>query len=288
MEAKAFLLVSVFLFLAKIANSDHRKATFLEIPCSDETSTAKAVAEIIENVFVNRSINFDFILYHGSLGSLADKVAKSVNRVTRIIKIKNPTETLPVEQSAVLFFDSPKHYKNFHNKALLANQYPKELYFFVYIANYKKEDLAKAWPISQALKINRQVYFLCDNKEKDYIDLRTHMFFNKYNCRKFKNSRVNQFSKISKKWRNQNFTKQKFKNFNGCELVVKRDEPFEPFAIEIHDIIFSTLQPSGPLNNFTTEEVPQDFELDTKSMRNSVENNKKIEKVATTHHIYVL
>jgi hypothetical protein len=269
MEAKAFLLVSVFLFLAKIANSDHRKATFLEIPCSDETSTAKAVAEIIENVFVNRSINFDFILYHGSLGSLADKVAKSVNRVTRIIKIKNPTETLPVEQSAVLFFDSPKH--------------------------YKKEDLAKAWPISQALKINRQVYFLCDNKEKDYIDLRTHMFFNKYNCRKFKNSRVNQFSKISKKWRNQNFTKQKFKNFNGCELVVKRDEPFEPFAIEIHDIIASILNFttkwvifSMPLNNFTTEEVPQDFELDTKSMRNSVENNKKIEKVATTHHIYVL
>jgi hypothetical protein len=137
------------------------------------------------------------------------------------------------------------------------------------------------------------MYFLLDNKTKNTIELTTQVYFQQPNCRQFQNRTINWFSKVSKKWESRDFEIKKFRNFNGCELVVFRFEPTEYYIKNTHNFIESHLNFSSKYvifnyfkDNFTTEVLDHDIHLVSERMRMSVKQNRKSDdKFTMTRHV---
>jgi hypothetical protein len=270
---------------------------FVESKRFSDQQTATAIVEIAENIFYERSITFDIITYRNSLRKLVNEVAKSLQKGTAIVNIDNSPGSLAINQSAILFFDNVNHFNAFYKKADLANDYPKDLYFLVYIGNLKRRKSHFPKPI-YALnphKPFRFFYVLVDYKGEDYIELETLVTFQQPDCREFKNQTVNRFSKVSKKWESRQFEIKKFRNLNGCELIVGRNVLFEYYIEETHKfmeqvlnftskwVIFDTFK-----QIFTTEVLNEDFLLMSQQMRMSAKENRQYdEKNTMTHYVAV-
>ena len=92
----------------------------------------------------------------------------------------------------------------------------KKYHFISYIEN---EDF-KIWTTN--FKTNNKFnfeYFL--ENGKFHITLWTFNRFVQPSCRSWTKTFVNRFSKIDGRWENGNFEVEKFKNFNGCQLVFR-------------------------------------------------------------------
>jgi hypothetical protein len=121
----------------------------------------------------------------------------------------------------------------------------------------------------------------------------TYTTFQQPNCRKFNQLTINRFSKATKKWETDKFAIEKFRNFNGCELKVKRIKPEELFEDQIFELIETSLNFTAKWvifyqdsNTFPTEELPTDIELSIKSMRMVLRDNQKLKwKLSITHPI---
>jgi hypothetical protein len=270
---------------------------FVQLKRFSDQKTATAIIEIAENIFYERSITFDIITYRNSLGKLMNKVAKSLQKGTAIVNIDDSSGPLAINQSAILFFDTVKLFREFYNEAFLANEYPKDLYFLVYIGSLIREKSYFPKPI-YALnphKLFRFIYVLLDYKGEDYIELETLVTFQQPDCREFQNQTVNRFSRVSKKWESRQFEIKKFRNLNGCELVVLRHEPYEQYTEDTHKFMEQVLNFSSKWviydnlkQEHTTEVLGEDFALMSQQMRMSPKDSKGgNEQYTMTHHIAV-
>jgi hypothetical protein len=206
---------------------------------SKESLAATAISEIIESFQVEHSMNFDFIVYKSSLDDLAKEIAKAVKKTTKIIEIANLSTPMPIYQSAILFFYNEKNFREFYEKAHLANEFSTHYYFVVYIANFRIEDFKFFMNVEKIQELFLFLYFLCDSDDGNHFELVTFTLFNQPKCRQEQKVVINRFSKDSKKWESQKFAIEKFRNFNGCDLVVHRPETSK--YLDVYNFIAPTL-----------------------------------------------
>jgi hypothetical protein len=201
---------------------------------SQSPEAATAIAALIEGFFVNRSMNFDFIIYRCPLGELVDKISKLVEVSAKILRLNNIEKNLIINQSAVLLFNESAQFSEFYQKTTIINEFPKKDYLFVYIQHFKFNDLSQfhfnPWNPNE---IWSDIYFLVDLQDEKSIGLVTLTLFQQSNCRSFQSVLVNHFTKTSRRWEGKKFIEEKFRNFNGCELVV----PFNDLSWRLLDVV---------------------------------------------------
>jgi hypothetical protein len=273
---------------------------FVSFVCSEiplvnttESSAATAIAAIVENYE-----NFDFIVYGSPLEGLVNEISILTGKPMKIRKIDRHSNVLKIRQSAFLFFSDIFLFYEFYDMSILANEYPRNFHFFVYIKNFNRRDLdylVPATPLNPHL-LYRFINFVLEYQNDDSIDLVTFTTFQQPNCRTFNRVNINRFSKATRKWENRRFSAEKFRSFNGCELVVFKFIPTPIYLSKIHDIISSKLNFSSKTIDSVSqkeqlsENIPRDFSLFLSSFRIvlwSQVKNKTIGKNTITHHVTV-
>lgn len=191
-----------------------------------------AVGEIVRDFYANRSEGFHFIFHcHGKDGKfekLVNEVVKVINRycpLYNVIDIVDSDKDIEFTQSAVLMFDTVKAFdKLFSGRASLRRLiYHKTLHFLVYIQDLTAAQLNSLKP---GLATSHNENFLI--VKNDTIQLNTFITFQQPICRAWHIANFNEFSTLTKKWKNRELFLDKFNNFNGCELKVRLDYPSEP------------------------------------------------------------
>lgn len=134
----------------------------------------------------------------------------------KLVQVRGSDKEIKLNQSAVLIFDKCAAYRNFHQRALLKNFYPKDFRFLVYIKNFD-EDRKKCFAAADPFNMFRHETSI-ESGDEDSLKLVTFVTFQQPDCRNWKKLEVNQFSKSSRKWQSRKFFLEKFKNFNGCEV----------------------------------------------------------------------
>jgi hypothetical protein len=182
-----------------------------------------AIREIICNFFVNQSESFDFIIH----GNQSHKVGQLINDILKVksgdafayklIQVKQGKEEVQVHQSAVLLFDTLQSYQDFHARAVLG----KELIykFLVHIIDFDDSILEK-FPVPLSYDLFRFETFITQTFGSESVKLSTFVAFQLPICRKFVPVKINQFSTSEMKWKTREYFIEKFKNYNGCQLVV--------------------------------------------------------------------
>jgi hypothetical protein len=101
-----------------------------------------------------------------------------------------------------------------------ATEYPKELHFFVYIANFDRDDFPQLYPELLYPLVQKHFNHLVDLKDEEFIYLTTFTTFQQPNCRDFHPLTMNRFSKLTRKWETQKFSIERYRNFNGCRVYI--------------------------------------------------------------------
>jgi hypothetical protein len=193
------------------------------IPVTSTMPAAKAIAEIVEKVFVARSIPFNFILIRSLHLDLVNEVAKLVETPVTILNF-NDLNLIEVNQSAIALFRNVEHYYEFRDISVLTNEYHKELHFYYFIENYKTVENYELIPElpRHPLVIFLQVNFLLRSANgENFIDLVTFTTFQQPDHRVFHLVIINKFDFREEKWSTQTFFIEKFRNFNGCRLKMQ-------------------------------------------------------------------
>jgi hypothetical protein len=262
---------------------------------SSETSESMAVAaitEIARRTLSQRSIDFDFVIYRCELDYLVDEIVKSVDKPVNINEVRTSKRMIRVNQSAIVLVDH-KELKQLHNRTLLTNKSPQNFHFYIYLSNFNGElEQISLKELVDPRRLHRFSYYLLDRK--DSIELVTYTTFQQPNCREINQVTINRFSKESSKWKSDKFAIEKFRNFNGCELVVYRSFPENNFTFPIFKLIRYSLnfKPKFVVfdrssQKYLTEEVPTDFKFKFESTRIELKKNENLKKKrAITHYIF--
>jgi hypothetical protein len=186
--------------------------------CSlQDLSVAKAIAEIIEEFILPRSISFDFIVYRCLHLGLVNEVSKLVQAKAKVLNLK---DGIFISQSAILFFNDTPQFIEFYRKSSIGIEFPKELHFFVYIENFRLDQFNHLFfDYLHPIFILKQSNFVA-RTNNDFIELTTFTMFEQPHCRQVNLKTINRYSVVSKEWANRSFAIEKFKNFNGCELKI--------------------------------------------------------------------
>lgn len=125
-----------------------------------------------------------------------------------------------------MFFDTYQHSRDFHERASLAYDYPKDINFYTYI-----EDADKAKETVPANIANSHNWFYYESFLTSYEDkliLFTYIKNEQPKCHSLRIVKINEFSMTTRKWRNQKLHREKHKNFNGCGMVIYGEYPKPP------------------------------------------------------------
>lgn len=199
-------------------------------PLSARNYIPFAISEIIRDFYVERSVQFDFITHNSmDLRDFMSEVGKLCFRENfpiNVVQVREGEGVIHVRRSAILLFDNLKTYHDFHARAILRNQYPKQFYFLVYILNFDERETQSLITQNLTSMFRFETLLLLKNGS---LHLITFEQFQQPKCREWQISELNQFSRVSRKWKNRNYFPKKFKTFNGCELVIK--VPYPKFPI---------------------------------------------------------
>jgi hypothetical protein len=254
-----------------------------------DTSVATAIAGIIENFFLPRSITFNYIVYRCPHLDLVNEIAMLVKTPAKVIVLE-PRNAISIDQSAILFFNDTPQFVEFYRYSTIAIEYPKELHFFVYIVDFRfKKFDHLSFDFLYANLLLKDANFVT-HSNNDTIDLTTFTMFQHPRCRKVHPKTINRFSTASKKWKNQRFAIEKFRNFNGCKIrifdSIFNDE--EVFRIFEYSLNFTSKFISS--RELLNESVQYDIHLSINFLRlNHVteHNGKKFRWDTQTHHVSI-
>jgi hypothetical protein len=154
---------------------------------------------IIRDFYVKNSENFDFII-HGSRTKGLLKVVGDVAKLTEtpsIIQVVDEKSPVKVDRSAIFLFGTYESYNKFHDRLALSNKYPKEVYFFVYIAEEKTENL-KGNVEAPKIFLHTEVFLIGHRN----FYLKSAVTFQQPSCNLWKRISVNHFSETKKTWVN--------------------------------------------------------------------------------------
>lgn len=202
--------------------------TLLGIACglqSFESFEANAINLIIKQHFTKRVKNFEVMFEKED----SKKIADIANELMRKCKFPLKTrqiiqghEKILIQESAVLLFENMNSYRQFHNRTD-HNLCPKSLFFLVFIVNFDRSKL-----VFKAATTFLSEYFIV-RQDDHYLSLITFKQFEPPKCRRWVEVEVNQYSKHRMQWQSDKFHLEKFKDYNGCDLVIGA-------APHVHDV----------------------------------------------------
>jgi len=198
-------------------------------PEIDAISTA--IAEVCEEYFIKKSIEFDVILYGEPTSRLFDIIDglldKIVSQSTIIVERVNNIDRWhhKLERSAVVFISNEYFLNKFSKTTRFGNSFPKELTFltffeevFYYFMNLQTPFVG-GYNSDKTSVISHQV-FIGNFHHADKVELLTIDHFRDGSCNKAKLISVNSFVKSTRKWTTTLEVYKRFDNFNGCKLTV--------------------------------------------------------------------
>jgi hypothetical protein len=184
-----------------------------------------AIHKIIRDAFVNQSESFDFIIY----GPQSIPLMQLMNEIVKIksgdafayklIQLNEGKENIYIYRSAILFFHSLQSYQDFHARAYLENEQSRPFKFLVFINSFD-DAVLEYFPLIRPYSLFRFETFITRTFESNLIKLTTFLTFQQPNCRAFVPVMINTFSESLRKWETEEYFIEKFKNYNGCDVVV--------------------------------------------------------------------
>jgi hypothetical protein len=205
--------LSVFVFLPLFATN---------LINSEASSAAKAIADIVKQFAVDRSIHFDLIVYRCAHENLVDEIAALVETPIRVRKLEYVDLTFSIYQSAILFLNNTTRFIEFHTRTVYVNgPLKEEMHFFVYINNTNREDFDQFFSnFGNVLYLFKNTYFMMDSEGESFIELSTFMLFQQPNCVDPNFVTINRFSKATGKWRSRSKSLETSTDAN-CWLVIQ-------------------------------------------------------------------
>lgn len=191
-----------------------------------------AISEIIRDFYLAQSETFDFVIYGSETrnsNAMVDEIIKATPETLpyNVIKVSNNEISCKVNRSAILIFETFLDFIDFHERADLNNEFPKQFHFLVYIC-----DQVKTLEISSISSTPPAIFhfesFLEHATEENVLRLLSYEAFQQPHCREWEEVEINQFSMSSGNWEGKTFFLEKFNNFNGCELYIGIVYPQEP------------------------------------------------------------
>jgi len=186
------------------------------------------IAEICQEFFIKKSIEFDIIIYGESMSHLNDIGNKFIEQVSwhvpiSVLNIKNTTKwDHKIRKSAVIFFSQESSLiEVFSERAQLANEHQKELKLLIFTDFLSNNDPVIEKYINDMTYVRSYLYFFANFR--DFIHFYTYEHFLEGNCNQMNRLMLNTFDKSTKKWKNEVKSHQKFQNFNNCPLVLRQE-----------------------------------------------------------------
>lgn len=208
---------------------------FLSFVSSENTkkdqNMLSAISQVVKNHFENRSEEFDFFILGNeteSLDEIVGNILKEYNNPCKVMKIKSSANVINVNQSAFFLFKTADAYQSFQKSLNLGNEYPKKFNFLVYIeAEIAVSSLMIEKPFDSPIFLRSS--FINNIIGSKTIHLSTFTTFQPRMCRTNLIFTFNFFSPQTKTWKTSIFFKEKFRNFNKCELTIAFFLP-QPFV----------------------------------------------------------
>lgn len=208
--------------------------TIIQTFCARKNVVARAVSQIIHNYYGKRSERFDIKFFQSSyqkFGSIVDSMMKidSGNSLPYKITIQKKNKIIVVPESAILLFENMDDYEHFHSRAVFTNELSKICHFLVYIQNFVEQrfnaSLNGMFPLETFLV----------HKSDQSLSLMTYLYFQQHICRQWVKKEINIITEFSLKWKYDEYFIEKFKNFNGCEMIIMVPYPCEPDTAAEYD-----------------------------------------------------
>jgi len=203
----------------------------LNINSPEIDAISTAIAEVCEEYFIKKSIEFDVILYGEPTSRLNDIIDgfldKIVNQTSIIVEHVNNIYRWhhKLERSAVVFISNEYFLNKFSNYAGLVNLFPKELTFLTFYedAYYYFENLqipfVGEYNYDETSVISHQIYIAIQHYA-DKVELITIDHFVDGSCNKAKLISINSFVISTRKWETNLTVYKRFDNFHGCQMTV--------------------------------------------------------------------
>lgn len=189
-----------------------------------------ALSQIVQKVFVARSEEFDVFVFENeteNLGDIVNKVMKNSQVPIKMIKVQNQEPIIKINQSAILFFKTVNSFQAFSNQALLYNEYPKNIQFFIYIEDHS--NFASIFNTTSLFLVHSS--FIYGNLWGEFFYLIIVDTISASFCRQKRSVVINSFSKKTQKWHNSKFFRNMIYDFKGCKLTIAVSVP-DPLIFE--------------------------------------------------------
>jgi hypothetical protein len=191
------------------------------------SSIASAMSQILNKVAADQIMGMQVVAF----GNQTDwiRIEKIINLLGKSLKVpliwdldrmNNPFPS--VNRSAILLYPSWEFYDDRFIFINFDIEHQNDLYLLNYIDDEIRFDMIENIQRKDPeFTIHSRFYrenFIEFNETS--IALTTFDTFHKPNCRSYHRIEVNQFMLETQKWRDEKFSADKFKDFNGCELVI--------------------------------------------------------------------
>lgn len=178
-----------------------------------------AVNQIIRDFYFKSSERVNIIIYgvetkylHRAVNDILK--AKLESFPTTLIEVRQEAQAIEINQSAVLLFDTVESYHRFHDLATISNEYPKRFHLLVYV-----DDTLLFTKSHGGGLLLRDETFLTTTNDGTSLKLVIFATFQQPSCRLWKEIEINVFESATQKWQSEEFFRDTYSNFNGCELI---------------------------------------------------------------------
>ncbi|KAG5672142.1 hypothetical protein PVAND_002296 [Polypedilum vanderplanki] len=198
---------------------------------------SQAITDVIEEFFIKQNIKFNIRViqpvsstYSQIIDETLTKMKKSQLVYTTNQKIKSNKTKIFLKSAAVLFVDETMQKiekleltKNI-NLISVNSINSKFLIYKETCGNLISSNVLYDNNITRAA-FSMYSYFICQ-QNYETINLLTHSWFEYNSCDKRKVLTINRFDLKTKKWKKPLKNHQKFKNLNGCEIIIKESTSY--------------------------------------------------------------
>lgn len=229
-----------------------------EISRHERTFVVQAIHGIIVNSFVNKTSTIHLV-YRGEEGGVAAAIINElVHKLAGVMTIRvSLLVRLPLiehcESPGVFIFDTNEDFDKFFFNGVDEEFISESGFWYnqvIYVPDLQTEDIDKLILGSPSAN---EVSFIT-NSATSSIELVTNFLYTDEKCNEIQITTINQFSRTTRRWANENFFPDKFSSFHICSLEVLT---FSGASNEIGRKIFKTLAETF---NFTIVEKPVDAE----------------------------
>ena len=192
---------------------------------------ASSIAQIVTNFFVDRSENFDFIVFENKTQSLSEsvnEVIKISQYPTRVLQISNQQNEIKLNQATILLFETSNSFVYFLNHSTLYHEFSENFNFLVYIDGYLNFELISK--LNHPLLSHSSFIYQTRNHHVT-LDLYFFQYFRSIKCNKLKMDMINTYKKATMKWETSEFFHANIADLQGCEVIVAFRFP-EPLIYE--------------------------------------------------------